>query len=614
NRDMVVVVPSGPHTVKVIANVCGTRGIGHYAGKYGLGDNQIIGMEIVLPNGNLLKLGSFAYSKEEQSANFAHGPGPDLMGLFLGGAGTMGVITKIKVKLYRKYRYHEVFSIAGDLDPLFDEAIKLVKMGYSNLMMFRWPYIAFIAGKTREELFSILKNQLVEGFIQIFVEGTERDFEYHVKKLKNLYKKRKGFLADLSSELTKKFKIPFFGGEELDENTQEYGYLKEPRKYHDFMYQSVRILRAHGGFAPHCPFFSLKDAQAMWNYMKDWILKIDHELNETCCYLQVVDDGHYVLQEMDLEYDPDPNKMLDNIKSFIGIGKPIVDTMFVKMNGVQYYFYSTIGTILEIIGPVLVPGFFFLLKKFKTLIDPLDLMNRGRGIYPETKTKEELRRQKESQSQRFAGEALGTMLWLPTLSSVINAFKPLEKERLETFINDVKDKKIVEENLQGIFKFVLNASIKIISNDKTRATAEESLGEYFRRRYNELKGKKIVIKSDFHDLWMIEFGNLEDSEPIKVYTVDSKTARNIPSILTNFVFERKALVGEEVDAMLSMLKPEVGKFSITHALRAWNKILDEFSSVVMIGTITLLHNKELLQRLNTQLNNKINLILNKLNY
>jgi hypothetical protein len=85
---------------------------------------------------------------------------------------------------------------------------------------------------------------------------------------------------------------------------------------------------------------------------------------------------------MDLEFDPDPNKMLDNLKTFIGIGKPMMDTMFVKMNGIQYYFYSN-GEIFETIGPVLIPGFFYVLKKLKTLIDPLFLMNRGRGIRPE---------------------------------------------------------------------------------------------------------------------------------------------------------------------------------------------------------------------------------------
>ncbi|NVM54377.1 MAG: FAD-binding oxidoreductase [Candidatus Helarchaeota archaeon] len=608
NRGMFVVVPSGPHSVKVIANVCGTRGIGHYAGKYALGDNQIIGMEIVLPNGNLLKLGSFAHGKEEDSANYPHGPGPDLMGLFLGGFGTVGVITKIKIKLYPKLRYHELLSIGGKLDILFDEVIKLVKMGYSNGMMVRWPYVVFLFAKSREEHFQWLKNQLIEGFILLFIEGTKRDFDYHVKKIKSMYKKRKDFTVGLYSELMDFMKPIVSKGATVTEDDQEYGYVQEPRKLHDFMYQSVRILRTHGGFAPHCPFFALKDAKATWNYMKKWITTIGAPLEETCCYLQLVDDGHSVLQEMDLEFDPDPNKMLDNVKTFIGIGKPMVDTMFVKMNGIQYYFYSN-GEILETIGPILIPGYFYLLKQFKTLIDPHCLMNRGRGIRPETVKKEELQ-MPTSGDPLSGGFSMGSFFWLSTLASVINALKHPEPEILEKFINDVKDKKVGEEKLQEILEFALNTSINLILNDDTRATAGETLGEFFKRHYNKMIGKKIVIKSDFHNLWMIEFGNLENTNPIKVYTVDRKDARNIPSILTDFIFERKALVGEEVDPMLSMLKKGVGTFSITHAIAAWMKILEEFSNVVMIGTTAFLYQKKLMQQLNTQLNNKIDSILN----
>jgi len=212
NRGMFVAVPSGPHSVKVIANMCGTRGIGHYAGKYGLGDNQIIGMELVLPNGDLLKLGSFSYPKEGQSANCPHSPGPDLMGLFLGGFGTVGVVTKIKTKLYPKLRFHEVITIGSDLDPLFDDLVDLVKKGYSNAMIVRWPYIAFLFARSREEHFWMLEHPWIEGFILLFIEGTERDFKYIVKSVKNMFKDRKNYAVGLYTEVMKKNRSPFFVG------------------------------------------------------------------------------------------------------------------------------------------------------------------------------------------------------------------------------------------------------------------------------------------------------------------------------------------------------------------------------------------------------------------
>ncbi len=605
NRGMYVVVPSGPHSVKVIANICGTRGIGHYAGKYALGDNQIIGMEVILPNGELLKLGSFAYGNDTKSANFAHGPGPDLMGLFLGGFGTVGVITKIKVKLYPKLRYHEMMSIGGNLDFLFGELIDLVKIGYSNGMLVRWPYVVFMFAKSREEHFKWLDNQLVEGFILMFLEGTQRDYNYHVKRIKERYKKKKDLAVGTLSELIEFMKPIISKSKKITEDDQEYGYMQEPRKLHDFMYQSVRILRTHGGFAPHCPFFSLRDAKDMWTYMKDWVTKIGAPINETCCYCQLVDDGHYVLQEMDLEFDPDPNKMLDNIKTFIGIGKPMLDTMFVKMNGIQYYFYAS-GEIMETIGPILIPGHFHLLKELKTLIDPYYLMNRGRGIRPWNIEKPPL-----STEGGFGGGGMAAMFWLGTLAAVINYLNYPDTEMIEKFLEDIKEKKISEEPLQEILQFALNSAIKIVLTDEKRATADATVSGFLKGYYEAMVGEKIVIKTDFMNLWMIEFGSLENSEPIQVYTVDRKGARKRPSILTDYIFVKKAFIGEEVDPMLSMLQKDVGNFSITHALNAWMPIIEKFSDMVMIVTTNLLYKEDLRQKLNDMLNSKIKTTLKK---
>jgi len=609
NRGLFMVNPSGPHSVKVIANVCGTRGIGHYAGKYGLGDNQILGMEVILPNGNLLQLGSFAYGKGEQSANLAHGPGPDLMGLFLGGFGTMGVITKIKVKLYPKLRYHELISIGGKLDSLFGEINNLVKMGYSNGMLVRWPYIVFLFARSREEHFRWLNNQLIEGFVLLFLEGTKRDFEYHVKKIREMYKPRKEFSVGLYTELIEFMKPAITKSKQITEENQEYGYIQEPRKLHDFMYQSVRILRTHGGFAPHCPFFALKDAKDMWTYMKDWTTTIGAPINETCCYLQLVDDGHSVLQEMDLEFDPDPNKMLDNIKTFIGIGKPMMDTMFLKRNGIQYYLYSN-GEMLETIGPIVIPGFFYLLKKFKTLIDPHYLMNRGRGIRPEGVGIVPM--EMSAGGGLGGGMSMGAIFWLQTIAFVINQLGYPNKEKIEQFLDDIKEKKIGEENLQDLLSSILNTAVNIILSDNTRATADETLAEFFKRHYNQMVGEKIVLKSNFHSDWVVEFLSLEDAPAIKVYTGDKKAIRKIPSILTDYTFARKALVGEEVDPLLAMLKPGVGTFSITQAIAAWMPIIEKFSNVVMIGTMDFLYRKELMDQLHTELTNKIDLMLQNL--
>ncbi|MHA1695596.1 MAG: FAD-binding oxidoreductase [Candidatus Helarchaeota archaeon] len=381
NRNLFIVNPSGPHSVKVIANMCGTRGIGHYAGKFGLGDNQVIGIEVVLPDGNLLKLGCFAYPSSDNSANCPHSPGPDVMGLFLGNFGSMGIIVKAKLKLNPKLKTHQLIAFGGKIEIMFDFLAEIVKHGYSNSMLVRWPYICFLFGRTRDEHMWMLKNPWMDAFVLTFLEGTERDFNYHLSKLRNLAKDWKIPISTFELMIKENQNLPFIGGGPYTKNDMQYAYLQDPRKMHDFMFESVRILRTRGGFAPHCPFFNLKDAKDIWEQQLDYLKKVGAPIEETCCYCQIVDDGHYVLQEMDIEFSPDPNEMMKNMPSFLGIINPMILNMFVHHKAIQYYLYAD-GNFFDSVGPVLMPGTTYVLKKMKTLIDPFHLMNRGKGVAP----------------------------------------------------------------------------------------------------------------------------------------------------------------------------------------------------------------------------------------
>lgn len=59
--------------------------------KYGVTSNHIVGLEVVLPDGRVVNLGS---SVEDS-------PGYDLTGLMVGSEGTLGVVTKITVRIVR---------------------------------------------------------------------------------------------------------------------------------------------------------------------------------------------------------------------------------------------------------------------------------------------------------------------------------------------------------------------------------------------------------------------------------------------------------------------------------------------------------------------------------
>jgi len=59
---------------------------------YGVTTNHILGLEVVLPDGDVVKLGGKALDM----------PGYDLVGIMVGSEGTLGIVTKIIVKLMRR--------------------------------------------------------------------------------------------------------------------------------------------------------------------------------------------------------------------------------------------------------------------------------------------------------------------------------------------------------------------------------------------------------------------------------------------------------------------------------------------------------------------------------
>jgi glycolate oxidase len=98
-----------PPTASVVAMTI-NHGIGHLSGRFGINSQFITGMEVVLPTGELVKIGSCAYSDSWHSLY----PLPMLAGLFIGWLGTTGVVTKLGVWISKIRPYRDVLTIAAD--------------------------------------------------------------------------------------------------------------------------------------------------------------------------------------------------------------------------------------------------------------------------------------------------------------------------------------------------------------------------------------------------------------------------------------------------------------------------------------------------------------------
>ena len=82
--------PSSQQACTIGGNVAENSG-GPHTLKYGVTTNHVLGLEMVLPDGQIIDTGGLAEDY----------PGYDLTGLMVGSEGTLGIVTKVIVRLMR---------------------------------------------------------------------------------------------------------------------------------------------------------------------------------------------------------------------------------------------------------------------------------------------------------------------------------------------------------------------------------------------------------------------------------------------------------------------------------------------------------------------------------
>jgi glycolate oxidase len=83
--------PSSQQVCTIGGNVAENSGGAHCL-KYGFTVNHVTGLTVVLPDGELVRLGGRSLES----------PGPDLLGVFVGSEGTLGIATEITLRLLRR--------------------------------------------------------------------------------------------------------------------------------------------------------------------------------------------------------------------------------------------------------------------------------------------------------------------------------------------------------------------------------------------------------------------------------------------------------------------------------------------------------------------------------
>ncbi|MBS3759436.1 MAG: FAD-binding oxidoreductase [Desulfobacterales bacterium] len=184
--------PEAPPTATVTANTL-IQGHGHISPRYGVNSDMIGGMEVVLPTGEITRIGSCALDRKW----FTRGPMPELAGLFVGWYGTTGIVTKISIKLFPKPAFREVMVFQTDDIDLLPEAI--FEVMYLDLA---------------EDFFLITQEKpdwMNHAFLVVIVSGHfKEEIDFKKKVYKDLFKQFKGrktiqFVEDLHPALEKRF-------------------------------------------------------------------------------------------------------------------------------------------------------------------------------------------------------------------------------------------------------------------------------------------------------------------------------------------------------------------------------------------------------------------------
>jgi glycolate oxidase len=147
-------VPDGAPPSATIMGDHLDRGFHFLSTKYGPAADAVLGLEVVLPTGEVVRTGAGALPTAKWFYKWMFGP--DLTGLFLGAQGTLGVVTKMAVKIYPMPEFRDVMAFGASdwkyliepcLEVLKTESVDLAQGGNYHLATTRralyvWPPVA----------------------------------------------------------------------------------------------------------------------------------------------------------------------------------------------------------------------------------------------------------------------------------------------------------------------------------------------------------------------------------------------------------------------------------------------------------------------------------------
>lgn len=365
-----VLNPSTSATAGVISNHLFCN-INTMASKYGFGMDSIIDVEAVLPTGEILTTGPASYGAVK---GHVPGPGPDLSCFFRYAFGTLGIVTKMTVRLYPEPPYHQQIFPAYEEDKLEVMAEALHMVAQDNLTLelahLMNSFYGIFIGDNNREASKVTELMPRHNLLTIFGGATQEE-------------------ADLKAEITKRMleeKFPMFDflpKEALLDLTEDNEFVNLD-KWVKYFNVTVRVQRVRGSFMIGALIDKLENMVGVEKMMRDvctnQIGTTDDPLapDDASTYLQPYHMGRAAYMEYDL-YTNQADKD-DLIRILIGYGRATATAMSQGMAFAAGPAAIEKGIpMLDLATPAIRPNmvqFIDAFVKMKMMLDPNNISNR----------------------------------------------------------------------------------------------------------------------------------------------------------------------------------------------------------------------------------------------
>jgi len=405
--------PPAGSQISVLANISWHGGYGN-SWLSGLGAQMLLGFELVLPNGEILRSGSIAQAGSDWIWN--DGPGPDLRGFLRGAqfghAGGMGMVTKVSTRLF-PWPGPNVFPTRGNA---------LEKVSEFPPDKFRWYMVSFPHKYPEEEEYGIkkacdLQYELAKAEIGAVVQHNAKQFllswasrtkqEFHEGMAKDVFPHGYnivGLCAITSLEQLEyeekvlRHIVEKLGGTFLTEEDEPYrlwmrianewirfGHSMRLSRPSDSFHQGTACLDSIDNVAKEI----LRANRAQRElYEKEGIGKgILQPISQHGGWINPLERGYGAVMTTDLWPEQTPQQAAECIKLLFGSLKGMLQT-------------KSAGATVALLGPaydLLGPRFFnvhFLVKEMKKTFDPQNISNPPFATRPDVVPPEELEEMK----------------------------------------------------------------------------------------------------------------------------------------------------------------------------------------------------------------------------